>query len=339
MKKISVIGNLCTDYYPLHPSSVDRIKSITTKRGIVLDKSPKQIVDCIEEIIEEALETEVFIKRFGGGGYNSLQALVRINDNGIVISYYDLTACPDTKQNSGVRYNYRGLCQVSSALILDSDGERKSIKNERRDKTAELRGSDLEELTNNLNEAEIILANSIGNYEIAEQIGKVGGEKYTVITKNLSEENLGQSNMLANSTAIIDIEEANAVGCSTERTDDNIYIIARKIKELGAKKSVITLGSDGVAFLNSDGEIVVRAVNRQIEAKVQRNIGAYHIPVTGAGDFFAAALAYYSGVKNYNLEAAVIFAQMFVIRNKLRFRDIREFNFERRKILQEAYVR
>jgi len=354
MKKIGIFGNITVDHYLLNKSYLEEVNKIIKSKGIELRHEVlKQTIPTPEflEILEEVKRKHIFLKRNGGGGMNSLQAFLHLlysmpsQNSEISLLYSDLSDHPTIRTNPRIEYQFKKKADLCLALIskIEVNGapDRKIYKTDRYDKKVKLEESDLEEIANEVKECDVILANSIGNYQVAETTAKnsCGKSKYVVVTKNLTKSELESSRLLAGSTAVIDIDEANILGCNVEYSQENVKNIVEELLSLGAINPIITLGKDGVIFYEHGPRSIHKiSTERDLEKKIQSHINSFDISKTGAGDWFVAALAYYHETGGV-LEQAIKDSQIFVVKNLFKFKDISEDELRKELVCYRDFFR
>jgi len=143
-----------------------------------------------------------------------------------------------------------------------------------------------------------------------------------VVTKSLSKKELQDSRLLENAVAIMDIQESCIF-----RDDGKPEKIISEILSMGAKTVAITLGKNGVIFYNPQTKRIRKdSLEREKEQEIQDHMKIYGSQKTGAGDYFASALTYHLG-EGVPLEEAVTKAQVFVVKNLIRFKDVSEKDY------------
>lgn len=328
MTEMHVVGSIVIDSYLLNPSYTPRVKDKLAIAGIPLTSSPKQITDKIVGFISTLEETT--FSKLGGGGYNSSKALTYFP--GVRITYHDLSRPPEgQKLRKGVNYKFLSFNNVSRALVLGEKNDRVCIKTPRFDRMLELKRKDLEGFIEELESADLVLVNSLSNYSLTEIIGSSPKlrekPRYVVVTKNLPEYQLSRSGMLAEACAVIDIEESEILGCIPDNQGrKSLQEITQALFRLGAHKTVVTMGGEGAAFYEPTQKTIrVVSTTPEVEQEIQKHLSENGVLKNGAGDYFVAALSMYA--RENNLEDSVRLAQMFVIKNLLKYNNIKEEDF------------
>lgn len=330
----ALFGNIAMDNYPFNPS---KVKEELERKGKYPGDGKKVIYEDTILLIDDVAREQEMLLRAGGGAYNSLQAFLRFA-NGDRFVYYDFSANPGVRRDRRAVYEFRGLSEICNSLVIDFGGRRTTIKTQRYDKDVRIPESELERIAEIVKSSDAVFINSIANYQLAETLGRASREKekYVVVTKNLSEEEIAQSKLIDGAVSILDIEEASVLGIKTSGEKavlDSLY----RLSTLGARVPVVTLEKDGVAYYNPEACAVRFCSTRpEVEGRVQRHVNENGILKTGAGDNFAAALSYFLA-KGVELDEAVLGAQMFVIRHKLRFPEIYESDFQTKQVSEVIY--
>jgi hypothetical protein len=338
MAIIGIIGNLAADYSLLNENKEnnENLKRIIKNAGIELNKEPKQMDYRTGIVLEEILQNLDVMIKVGGGGYNSLRAFELLNNH--KLEYLDLTE--NSQENlplisrTGIEYVFLNKCPLSKSLILNIENDRKILKTLREDKNARLSNQELDYFIKKIGKYEGLFINSFGNYNLAEIIGqqKSDIEKFIVVTKSLSYKELLNSKIVNNATAIIDIDEADFINQSLEYTNGrviksnkNLEKINKTLYQLGAKRTIITMGKSGVAFFESENNKTTRIYMPEIiENKIQKYISDFRIKKNGAGDYFAGCVFHSLMLmkerkKEIDLPRILGSAQLFVIENLFKY--------------------
>ena len=340
MAAIGIVGNIALDYYLLNYNDTQRVKEKLATWGIELEAGKKITDDKVNGLLAK-LE-QATMRKLGGGGYNSLKAFLEISRNNDFL-YYDISQKPPKierlREDKRVTYNFRNLSYICQGLIIRKGNDRTIIKTPRYDRGINVKREDLESLANGLTNSDVIFVNSIGNYYVADTIGRNFSDKpkYVVVTKTLIENELKPSKLLVNSLSIIDVDEIDILGYPITKTNGSsifenennkrsIKNAIEKLLKLGAKKAIVTLGQEGVVY-SENGSIKRVSTKREKEAEIQDSMATYNILKNGTGDYFASGLVFY--LENMpDFEEAITNAQIFVIKNMLKYQDITERDFE-----------
>lgn len=325
--KLGIVGNFAIDRYLLNPQDIETARKLLQRQKTLLEMGQKLVVANIEELLKNLNSPSLI--RLGGGGYNSLEAFLKFNTQDSV-DYYDLSHQPELKltQNRRVSYHF-GTSRISRSLILEKEGERAIAKTSRYDQNYELSEAKLASFRRLIWSWDALLANSMANYTLARTIGgEYGGKKYVVVTKNLSLEDLRATELLKDSTAIIDVEEALILGAETNKSKKNIQDTINILQSLGARRAIVTLGKEGAAYYEEGmTRAQISGVKKHIEnGKVLPHLQNYGIKKNCAGDYFAAALLHYLE-SGRDLDESVIQSHMFVIKERFRYPSIKESDF------------
>jgi len=330
MVQVSILGNVALDHYVLNPNDLGIVEREIQEHGIVLNPEPKQVVENVCELLSDLDNKVDIIKRLGGGGYNSLQAFLQLYDVDDRFVYCDLSRRPLMRGlDQRVDYNFMDMSGLCSSLVLELSDRRKILKTERYDR--DVKPTDFADVLKKVEDSDFIFINSIANNFLAMAIsgyfltGKPK-KKYIVVTKNFCENRLTHSGLLYGATAIMDMDEAGVFGIDSEQTLGNVGEVVSKLRDFGAKNVVVTLGKNGAVFYDW-GKISVVSTVDGLEEEIQEHIRFYKIPRTGAGDFFAAGLTYYSE-QGQSLEEAITNAQRFVLEKKFRFPELSHDTFK-----------
>ena len=322
--KTGIVGNIAIDHYILNTRDVERVMSDLQRQEIKVSPGQKLTVRDAKSIIDSISQPTLI--RIGGGAYNSLLALLKFNSRDC-FEYHDLSQKPKMPLATDPRITYFfGDSRIAHSLVLELAGERAIVKTERHDRTLQLSDFELQRLSKRVSRLDVLLVNSIANYQLAGAMQSFRGRKYIVVTKNLSLEELSESRILDQSTAIIDIEEAYILkDTSTSRTSGNMQEIIARLKRLGARRVVVTLGEDGIVYHNGNG-IIKCATLPRVEEKIRKQMLFFGTRKTGAGDFFAAAIVHYA--ERFSFDKAALYAQMFVVKNLLNFPRIQAEDYK-----------
>ncbi len=333
-----IFGNIANDHYPINNTETEPIKGQIEKKVHLTDRAKQTLIRTenfgIEDLIAELAQNFRLISKTGGGGYNALKAFSKMNNNGFAFLYYDLSKPIEKRiRDSRIEYGFRGLAEICSSIILPrGESDRQCLTSTRYDRSAVLSQSEIEYLAQQINACDVVFINSIANQQLVQEVSRHSNnkKKYVVVTKK----ELAGRETLENSTAIIDIEEGDVIGCGAEKSKENIINIIDKLLSTKVRLPAVTLGEDGVAFYNN-GQIKRMHTKYDVETRIQDYI---RNPLgkaqrNGSGDFFAASLIYNLELGT-PIEDAIRKAQIFVIQEKLKYKHIKEQDFEVEEVKQ-----
>jgi hypothetical protein len=336
-----VFGNVARDHIPLNPNAALKFLKYLKSFGIELERGSKNQISELQKINKKIdlnnilnwlLESQPLLRRTGGGGKTSYSALKKIAPEERM-QYFDLMNCPEPFFSNLSKYRFGNLAPAPNAIIIDLNGERTILSEDRPDIGLALLGNNLDSLESLLLNCNALLVNSVANKDLVDAIIEHSqkSQKYVVLTKNMVKVGIHKTDLLRNATVTLDIDEASSLGLKNTHTNSSYREAAKALLDLGAKRAIITSGKDGVIYTEKTYPTITRlSTSPKDECLIQQHVKHYGIGKTGGGDTFKAKLSH-SLQAGKSLEDAVFDAQEYIIRNFLRY-PVKSLNYRKENL-------
>lgn len=314
--KIAVFGNITDDHRPVDNACLEEL---LRAEAIEIGKKKEVVQDYLVNLFLNQLS----IQRWGGGGFNSSRALIKL---GAEVNYFDLGMLTQKDEinwiylNSpkGMKTYFMQNCLTPSALVIEST-DRTILKTKRYDGTTAY--TKLPEVDRIIEQSDKVLINSAGNMNLIRHVIEASKNKplYVGLTTSLPEKETNEVFMSKANIITSEDELPHILGkkCEFETSDQIHRALYRSRHEKKQGWIIVTRGKNGLLYFPE------QEMDAYYYSKIEDNepIARYK-KITGkgnnaAGDNVTGALVYNDPLEKITLKEIASWleeSQSFVVK-------------------------